>query len=629
MTVRRRYVILGLLLIAYLLCSFSLDTQSFWLDEVYAFYFIDHPLRETARLILSPKHNGPLYFALLWGWHQLVGGSDFAIRYFSDLCFVLTGAVLWQLARHWFGERVAGLTALLWAISPNAIWFGQEAKMYALHMLLASLSTLLLIRAARGVAWTRWLAYGVTINLLGYSHFFGGFTIIAQGVLLLATSRRRARLAYLFTMAVMALFYQPVVLFVLRILPHFQLRDNSKGFLPLHYMLQSMAAEYTLRISHLYVEHPLPLWVSLIILLTLGLAEAWRRGWRRGLWVTGLLTLPTLIFYPVSFKIPVFSARYLSASFPIFLLTLALSLAWFRRHSRLLAGGVLLGMVVVAGWSNLRILTNPIYQRSDWRGAANYLSTHVHRDDAIVCFADYVYRALNRYYNGPAPVLPFSSDPYAPEEYYKTELEQKGRHALWLVLHHDQVMAPHHRLREAAAARYPAITAVYPNDGQIAILGYSVHWRHNELPADASPVEARFMNGLELVGYTVDKTRLPPNDVQFFHPPSNWIHIVTYWRRWQPNPSPDFVPYIHLIDTNGGVWGGDLPRAPTVFDFDPPGEWGESIVEAHYDINLNPITPPGVYHLVAGMQRKDGVPIRIEESNTDEVMLRAIEVVRR
>ena len=267
-------------LLAYLLRTFSLDLQSFWIDEVQAFYFVDHSFKETVKLLISPENNGPLYFLLLWGWRQIGGASDFAIRYLSDLLSVLTVAVLWQLARTWFGRRVAGLTALLLAISPFAVWFGQEAKMYALHMLLAALSTLLLIRAANRNRWTLWLAYGITLNLLGYSHFFGAFTILAQGILLVVTHLRKPEIrvtrSYLVTMAIVALPYIPVVRFAWRLIPNFNMQDISKGFVELKYMLQELASEYILRVSRIYVPHLWPLMAFAGVALALGLVRAWR-----------------------------------------------------------------------------------------------------------------------------------------------------------------------------------------------------------------------------------------------------------------------------------------------------------------------------------------------------------------
>jgi hypothetical protein len=616
--------------LAFLLRTFSLDWQSFWIDEAQAFYFVDHPFMETVKLLISPENNGPLYFVMLWGWQRLTGPSDFAIRYLSDLCSALTIAVVWQLARTWFGRRTAGWAGLLLAVSPFAIWFAQEAKMYALHMLLASLATLFLLKALRHNRWMLWLAYGITINLLGYSHFFGGFAIAAQGLITLITTWKdwKKLRSYLITMVLVALPYLPVLRFALRVLPAFQMQDVSKGFVTLPNLLQEMGAEYTLRVSMLQVEHPWRLLGPLALLLILGLAEAWRRGRRRGIWVTGLLTLPVVMFYLISFKVPVFSPKYLSAAFPFFIISLALALEALRYWWKPLAWAALAGMVAVAGWANMRILTQPEFQRTDWRAAAAYLELHARPDDAIVVYADYIHRALNRYYHGAAPVYRFKADAYHPEAYYQGWLQRDNdHHTLWLVLHQDQAMAPQNRLREAAGLLYPNITGVYPNNGQIAILGYSLRWRHTTLPEGAAPLEARFENGLALVGYQVDTTRLRPTD-HLLHPPSNWIHVTTYWRLWDAAPAPDFTPFVRMVDAGGGIWGGELQRPPTVFHFDPPERWEPgAIVEAHYDVNLNPLTPPGRFRLIVGLEREGGERILLTDG-ASEVQLTEITIVR-
>ena len=602
-------------LLAFLLRTPTLDLQSFWMDEVQAFEFIDHPFTETVRLILSPEENGPLHFLLLWFWQRLTGPSDFAVRYLSDLCSVLTVAVLWRLADAWFGRRVAHLSAGLLAVSPFAIWYAQDAKMYALHMLLAASSTFLLVRATRrsaGVrkrAWSLWLAYGVVLNLLGYSHFFGAFTIAAQGIAVVVTHLYRPRVirTYLLTMAIVALPYIPVVSFALRLLPNFQIQDISKGFVTLPHMIQDLAAEYVLKVSRTYVARMSPLLVTTAAVIALGCYRAWRIAWRKAVWVLGLLILPAAIFYPISFRVPVFSPKYLSASFLMLVLCAALAIDQLATWRRALGWVGLAAAIAFNGWANGRILTDPSLQRGDWRAATAYIEAHMRPDDAIIGFADYIHRAIYRYYDGEAPVYRFKGDAYDPEPFFRNVLQRdQDHHTLWLVLHHDQAMAPHNRLRETAGLLYPQITGIYPNNGRIAVLGFNVRWRHEKLPATATPLDAAFHNGLELRGFEVDADELVPYDAAF-HPPSNWIHVTTYWKRSAGGADDDFTPFLHLVGAEGGVWGGELLRPPTVFHRDPPSGWDrEGLVEAHYDVNLNPVTPPGTYHLVLGLAHGDG-----------------------
>ena len=293
----KRSILLLTLLIAFALRTVSLDWQSFWVDEVYSVYFVDRSLQETVELIVNPRNNGPLYFLLLWFWDHAAGPSDFSLRYLSVLFSELTIAGMWALAHRKFGARVAAVTTGLLAISPFAVWYGQEARMYALHMFLVVLSTLFLIRALSESRVSRWFGYGVAINLLGYSHFFGAFTIAAQGIVTVVTTLTRPKKLrnYAITMLLIAWPYVAVIGYALDLIPSFTLQDNSKGFVPFHQMVKALISEYTLKASWVSVDR---IWVLMVVaggLVLLGLWEAWRRNWRYGVWVTGLLILPTLI----------------------------------------------------------------------------------------------------------------------------------------------------------------------------------------------------------------------------------------------------------------------------------------------------------------------------------------------
>lgn len=603
----------------------TLDAQSFWIDEGYAVWFIDRPLGEALRLIITPDNNGPLYFLLLWGWHRLVGPTDFAVRYLSALCSILSVAVLWQLGRAWFNRRTANRAALLMAVSPFAIWYAQEAKMYALHMLLAALATLLLTRTLRRMRWYNWLAYVICVNLLAYSHFFGAFTIVAQGILTLITTWRdwRRLRAYVGAMLLSAFPYLPVLRFAWAMLPTFQMNDPSKHFVPLPQVLRELLIEFSVRAWSWKYE---AFWLGgLAALLALGVLTAWRQNWRKGAWLAGLLLLPVLIFYPVSLKVSVFTPKYLSAIFPILLLALASAAEALHRRHMLVALGVLGVLLLGQTRANLRDLNDPTFQRTDWRFVARYLTEHGTSDDIIVIYTDYMDRMLSRYYQGPIKIFAYPYDPKAPESLY-VRLQSENFRRLWLVLHHDRVYAPDHRLIEAAAERFPKVTAQYPTVGQIQLFGFAMNWRHKQLPEVAAPVNVAFDNGLHLVGYQIDAQRLPATE-RVSHPPSNWIHLTTYWQREATTGPENFHLISLLTDAGGGVWGRELGYSPTVFNFDPPAQWSPTtIIEAHLDINLNPVTPPGQYQLYLALESDAGERIPLTTGGL-EALLNVIEII--
>jgi hypothetical protein len=144
---------------AFALRLYHLDAQSFWSDEGISVIRARHDLPDL--LAALPVEHVPLYFVGLHGWMQLAGDGDFAVRYFSLFFSVLAVPVIYQLGvivgRTAF--KTAALTgspagcavglgsALLAAINPLQVWYGQEARMYSLLVVLCAGAAWCLLRA--------------------------------------------------------------------------------------------------------------------------------------------------------------------------------------------------------------------------------------------------------------------------------------------------------------------------------------------------------------------------------------------------------------------------------------------------------------------------------------------------
>lgn len=583
-----------LLFVAWALRTATLTLQSMWIDEVMALYFTRGTLSETLRTIVQPHHNGPLFYLLLFWWRHLVGDSDFAVRYLSVLFSVLTLPLLYQLARRLLTERTAALAFWLAAFSPFTLWFAQEAKMYALHMWAATASTLALLGAFRKGRWWRWAVYAGLASITLYSHLFGGFLVLAQGVMsgILGGKRRRRWLAYGLTMSLLALAHTPLLQVAWNAVRYYHPQDIWRYFVPMKEIARDVLGQYFYRLSYLEVS----LWLLLPpAVLLLGGILALPRFRRGDAWILPVQALlPVLVFYPISYRAPVYSAKYLSAVLPAVLILVAWGAERIARLWRPLGiGTAVLGLLMVNGI--VRDLTHPAVQRGDWRFVARYVETHEGPNDVVVISAFYTSHAFQRYYRGHSTVLPFEANPYEPESVYQELSEQYDR--MWLVLHHDKAMAPGNRLWSAADTLFPRMTEQYPNAGQIKLIGYQLRPFRPALPPEAQPLDVCFQNGICLVGYRVDSTALPATE-NLAHPPSNWLHVTLYWRRTDTFADIPFRPLVRLIDGVFQVWGGNMDRHPILLDHSPPSEWPtEGVVEDHYDLNLNPVTPPGEYRL--------------------------------
>ena len=138
-------LLLAILLLASFLRFYRLDAQSFWNDEGNSARIAER----SPDLILAGSEGDihpPGYYLLLHYWRALFGQSEFALRSLSVAAGLALVAFTYLQGRHLFGEATGLTAAFLGAISPFAIYYSQEARMYALLAALSAVSTYLLLR---------------------------------------------------------------------------------------------------------------------------------------------------------------------------------------------------------------------------------------------------------------------------------------------------------------------------------------------------------------------------------------------------------------------------------------------------------------------------------------------------
>jgi len=130
------------ILIALLGCAFAfigLSTSSFWADELFTMQVVDHHqgLGEVFRRVLADVHP-PLYDFLLYGWIELFGTSESAVRLLSAILAVLS-IILFALATRRRLSPTA--TAFACAVATTSLfWYeqAQNARNYTLAIFISS-----------------------------------------------------------------------------------------------------------------------------------------------------------------------------------------------------------------------------------------------------------------------------------------------------------------------------------------------------------------------------------------------------------------------------------------------------------------------------------------------------------
>ena len=211
-TRRTSLTLVGLTLLAFGLRIYHLSYQSLWRDEVDALRFATQALPDLLAMFRRPGQNGPLFFLMLRPWLAAAGHSEFALRFPSAWAGTLAVPITYALMRRLLagtgragGERrPASVLALLMATGPYLLWYGQEAKMYALLTVLVPLQLLLAIDLSRRGGWWRWLFLYLLTAISFYVHLLAVLAVPLQALWLLilpdgpAARRRRWRaLAYL------------------------------------------------------------------------------------------------------------------------------------------------------------------------------------------------------------------------------------------------------------------------------------------------------------------------------------------------------------------------------------------------------------------------------------------------
>lgn len=411
--------------LAFALNLHGLAADSFWGDEILTATFASLAPTDVIHWTAEDIHP-PFYYLVAGTFTKLttpLGAisspsvtSDWLWRFPSAMAGVLAVAGTYRLANLIFNrckipaQPTAVFAALLLAVAPVAIKYGQEARMHALFMLLSALSTWLFFRAiSRPPRWSRWLLFGLATAANIYTMYFGFLILAAQtGYLLLSvlapnyksrqtqeSSPRRVIAGFAAAVTVAFLLYLPwwpVLFDILRKRAAVGAIEGGVGS-PLDFGWGFVTA--------LGPQPPVAAW-GFLLLFVLGLFFLLRLNWPLAVFSLLWLALPALL--PLLLGDPrALQFRY-AFVLPIYLTIIAFAVVQLGRvvgpTSSPVTGlsGYLIWILATVSF----ISTLGIYQQTkpNWREAAAYLDEQAVSGDVILIgplwdegrFIDYYYR---------------------------------------------------------------------------------------------------------------------------------------------------------------------------------------------------------------------------------------------
>jgi mannosyltransferase len=188
----------------------TLGVQSYWFDEATTVHLLRMDLGGMLGAIPDSESTPPLYYALAWLWSKVFGVSEWGLRSFSALVGTATVPVVYALGRRAISERAGLVAAALTAASPLLVWYSQEARAYALLVLLCALATLLAIEARDRPRARAFVLWALVSALALTTHYFAAFVVAPLALWLLRSRRDRATLTAVAAVGVVGLALLPL-----------------------------------------------------------------------------------------------------------------------------------------------------------------------------------------------------------------------------------------------------------------------------------------------------------------------------------------------------------------------------------------------------------------------------------
>jgi len=460
--IESRVWLVPILILALALRLFRLGTNSLWFDEAFSWIVARQPAWAILTQRIAPILP-PLYHFLLHFWIRL-GENAFALRSFSALCGLLAIPVMYTLGRELFTPAIGLAVALLTAVLPFQVYFAQEARPYALVVLLSALTLWAFVRSWRGTAYGPWVGFGLLTALSLYAHYFTVFSLVAfHGFALLAWPRDRR--------CWRGLLLSDLVAMVL-VGPHLPSAWAQTYQVATHFWLSPPSPLQPLKtLDYLLFSHTTPLFlvpVALFFALSIFAIVTWeatRACDKTRWWLLLLLALvltPILVALLLSWIIgPVYLDRSFSLVTPAYVLLLGWGLAQPARRSPLplLYGG--LAVVVAISLGNHYFKPDPakppfrkvgVVLRDDWQEGDVLLHLHDSSYLPILYYASELESYLLN--NDPDAWLPPYTWDWAGQRVSSLDEVVAGKSRLWLVIMPGRMNERQEALLAQVEARY-------------------------------------------------------------------------------------------------------------------------------------------------------------------------------
>jgi mannosyltransferase len=361
---------------------YHLGYHSLWLDEIGQVVVSGFSLNQLLDAVGG--HLSPPLDYLLLKLFLVFGSSDTIVRLPACLYGTASIPIIYFLGRKVFGELPAIIAAIMLALSPMAVAFSQEVRMYSLFLLMALVSYLVIINFLEKPTIKRAAILGVVNGALLLTHYFGFIVAgVEMTVCLIVAFRKGWTKEWLFIFSALLL---SILLFVPWIPMLLQQIKNSGG--QIGYALPT-GKDFFKFIFNAFSIHTGgeegPWYYGFILAFIAGVVLVVKdKNIKTIILAAGFITV-IVCSYAFSFFKPIVTTRNLIFLVPVYLLVSAYAVNRLREAVRLNIW-IMAALVLV-------LLIPPVYHyhaagrpdfKPDWKRAAEFLERNSQPGDKIV-----------------------------------------------------------------------------------------------------------------------------------------------------------------------------------------------------------------------------------------------------
>lgn len=406
-----RIGLLIVMLLAVALRAPGLTTRSVWLDEYTSIEVASKPFLDIVTGSGFNSHTPPFYYALLHIWLVPFSADEFGLRLFSLVVDLANVMLVFLIFSRQFSPGAGRIAGLFVALSPYAIYYAQEGRMYSLLVLLVLITYAIALRIRAGRAKLPLFAGFFVVAVAGmYTHYYYALSLFAIVVATTRFARTDKRTLTLLwgTALLIGIAFLPWLKVVSQILTSEGQTFRQFSYSVFPYSLFRFAAGYgVLPLNHgdkdnFYGTILANLPLIALYIVTFGTAlivamQEMRRSFQdEFVFLMAPLVIPPMLAIGVNLYTPMLSERYLIVTFPFFAGLLALIGENQSRHSR--AWWFTICLFVLTGWGTLRHYTNERFGNTQWRDAARVIDERTDLCDARIFVNPHYLEGIVDYY---------------------------------------------------------------------------------------------------------------------------------------------------------------------------------------------------------------------------------------